>query len=135
MSKPRERWWSYVKRVIRGYPEDKKALAELRKASTTQNYNANGGGAGGPGRATESVAMRELPPKRQSEMNAVERALAKTKRRRNGDVRCKLIELVFFTENYTLQGAALKCYVSYETARLWHKEFIYTVAAEMGLMD
>ena len=134
MSKPRERWWNYVKNVIRGYPEDKRALDELRKGRTTQNYNANGGGTSGPGRATECVAMRELPPKRQSEMDAVERALSRTKRRRNGALRLKVIELVFFAKSHTLQGAALKCYVSYDTARQWHKEFIYTVAEEMGLV-
>lgn len=132
MSKPRELWWGYVKNVIRAYPDYMRELTELRRSRVTPNYNASGGG-GGPSRSTEAVATRELSPKKQQRLEAVERAIDRTKRRSNGALRLRIIEKVFFSGTHTLQGAAMSCHVSYDTAKLWHRDFINTVAEELGL--
>ena len=73
MSKPRELWWGYVKNVIRAYPALAREAAELHGSRITPNYNATGGGCG-PSRTTETNAMRQLPPKQQQRLEAVERA-------------------------------------------------------------
>ena len=132
MSKPREPWWGYVKNVIRDYPLAQQTLAELRRGRITPNYNGIGGG-GGPGRSTEQTATRELPPKRQQRMEAVERAIGRTRRRNSGALRLRIIELVYFAQSHTLHGAAMSCHVSYDTARIWHRDFVNAVADELGL--
>lgn len=132
MSKPRELWWGYVKNVIRAYPALAREAAELHGSRITPNYNATGGGCG-PSRTTETNAMRQLPPKQQQRLEAVERAISRTRRRSNGALRLRIVELVFFTGSHTLQGAAMACHVSYDTAKLWHRDFINAVAEELGL--
>ncbi|MBR5094461.1 MAG: hypothetical protein IK095_05150 [Oscillospiraceae bacterium] len=132
MSKPREPWWGYVKNVIRDYPAAKRDLEELRRGRITPNYNATGGGSG-PSRTTEAVATRELPPRRQQRMEAVERAIGRTMRRSSGALRLRIVELVFFKGSHTLRGAGMACHVSYATAKIWQQDFIYAVADELGL--
>lgn len=40
MSKPRDKWWSYVKWMIRLYPERVQELGEMQGARLTANYDA-----------------------------------------------------------------------------------------------
>lgn len=134
MSKPREPWWGYVKNVLRAYPDYKRELARLRKdISITPKYNANGGGSG-VSNPTETVSLRELPLKEQLRLEAVERALAETRRMPNGKWRCAIIERVYFRKSHTLEGAANYCHVSYGAAKEWHGDFIRLVAAHLGLL-
>ncbi len=132
MSKPREPWWGYAKNVIRAYPEYKQELRRLRTAKVTPKYNANGGDSG-IGKPTEETALRELPPKEMARLEAVERALQKTKQLRDGTLRVRLIELIYFRRSHTLTGAAEKCHVSHRTAVGWHGDFIRAVASELHL--
>lgn len=58
---------------------------------------------------------------------AVQAAIEATEALPNGADRLRLIDLVFWTRTHTLDGAALKLYVSKRTARRWHTEFIREV--------
>lgn len=49
--------------------------------------------------------------------------------------RLRLISLVFWEGGLTLAGAASACFISYDTAALWHRDFLYSVARHYGLMD
>lgn len=134
MSKPREPWWGYVKNVLRAYPDYKRELARLRSAVTvTPRYNANGGG-GGISTPTENLAMKELPRKEQVRLEAVERALAETRRLPNGKWRVAIMERVYFRKSHTLEGAANYCHVSYGAVKEWHGDFIRLVAEHLGLL-
>lgn len=134
MSKPREPWWGYVKNVFRAYPDYRRELARLRSSvAITTKYNATGGG-GGISTPTEDLAMRELPRKEQLRLEAVERAIAETKRMPNGKWRVCIIERVYFRKSHTLQGAADYCHVSYGAAKEWHGDFIRLVAEHLGLV-
>lgn len=134
MSKPREPWWGYVKNVLRAYPDYRRELARLRSSvAITPRYNANGGGSG-ISMPTEDLAMRELPRKEQLRLEAVERAIAETKRLPNGIWRVSIIERVYFRKSHTLQGAADYCHVSYGAAKEWHGDFIRLVADHLGLL-
>ena len=133
MSKPRELWWGYVKNVVRTYPELEQELKELRRTKVTPNYNATGG-SGGPSKTTENAALRELEPKKQKRYDAVEAALRKTRRFRDGSSRCRLIDLVYFRKSHTLQGAANSCHVSFGTAKIWNQNFLRLVASELDLL-
>lgn len=132
MSKPREPWWPYVKNVLRSYPALKRELNAIRQQSITVRYNAAGGGSG-PGRSTEQVALRELPPPRMREYEAVRKAIQKTGRLPDGKLRNDLIRLVYFRKRYNLSGAAWACHVSEPTAKRYHGEFLRLVAFNLGL--
>ena len=67
------------------------------------------------------------------EFEAVDKAIEKTKRKKNGGERLKLLDMVFFKQTHTLHGAAMACNISYTTAQRWHKAFIMAVAKNFGL--
>lgn len=134
MSKPRYKWWGFVKAIIRAYPSHRATLDALREQSTTPAYTAAGHGSNAR-RATEDTALAELPPIEMREYNAVEKAIQTTlKTCRDGAERMRLIELVFFKQSHTLQGAAMACNISYGTAKNWHNRFIETTARNFGLL-
>lgn len=68
----------------------------------------------------------------QRERDAVAQAIEDLSKRPD---KLRLLSLVFWGKNVTLDGAAQACFISYDTARAWHKEFLYSVARHYGLMD
>lgn len=134
MSKPRYRWWGYIKNVIRAYPVLKRENEALHEQSVTANMSGMPAG-GNVSRGTEDIAIRELPYTKQREYEAVRRALACTERLKTGKDRISLIDMVFWKRSHTLSGAAYKLGLSDRTAQRYHEEFIKTVATFYGLMD
>lgn len=134
MSRSRYIWWSYVKGMIRRYPELKRAYEDLHNQPVTQSYSGMPGG-GGVGRGLERAAIRELPRTKQREYEAVRRAVETTKRYRNGDERLKVIRLVLWDRSHTLEGAARSVPCGIATAKRWHGTFILQVAKNYGLLD
>ena len=132
MSKPREPWWGYVKNVIRKYPAYKKELRSLRSQKITPGYS-KAGSRGSTQRKTETIALRELPPRDQERYEAVDRALRKTRHLPDGDLRCRMIELTYFQKRLNMQGAAMVLHVSYGTAKIWHVQFVRLVAEYLEL--
>lgn len=134
MSKPRELWYDYVRRVIRTYPALKREYDNLQSMAVTPRYDANGGGSG-QGRTVEQLALRELSPEKQRYFTAVHSALEKTQRIARGrrEPRCRFLTLYHFRQTHTMEGAAAACYVSYATARRWNQEFMRLVARNLGL--
>jgi hypothetical protein len=108
MSKPRYRWWGYVKSVIRAYPSLVKELAALRQQTTTASY-ALVSGHSGTKRPVEQVAMKLLPPQNQRELEAVKASVQETSRLPDGEERVRLISLVFWRQSHTLQGLRWNC--------------------------
>jgi len=86
-------------------------------------------------RTTENISLLELPKTQQREFAAVCKAIATTERYKNGLDRLKLINLMYWDNTHTMQGAALQIPVSYDTAKEWNREFIRLVASHYGLMD
>ena len=134
MSKPRYQWWGYVKWVIKDYPSKCRELAEMRKQSTSAKLSGMPGSSE-PQRGPENLVLRGFTGQKANEHGAVERAIATTKQYDDGWERLNLINRVFWDKTHTLSGAALACFVSYETAVNWHREFIKLVASYMGLLD
>lgn len=133
MSKPREGWWSYAKWMLRKYPERCRELEELR--SQGRGDKSGGRPQGGKPRPTETLALRELPPNRQRELDAVRIAMDAQSLRSNGELRRELVRLVYWEQSHTLSGAAMRLHISYDTARQWNKEIIYSVGRAAGLMN
>lgn len=135
MSKPRFRWWGYMMAVLRAYPELCAKLQQLKEQHITVSYEPSGGGKGGISRPTERAALAELRGTEGREYNAVRQAIEYTSKLRNGAERNALIDMVFFKKSHSLEGAAMALFVSYSTAKKWHKEFILAVADFYGLLD
>lgn len=134
MSKPRYRWWGYIKNVIRAYPELKSKYDDLHKQSITANISGIPGG-GGASRTVENIAIRELPKKEQEEFEAVRKTVEVTERLRTGADRLKIISLVFWKQSHTLHGAAMKTHIGYDMAIGYHGDFIMVVAYFMGMIQ
>lgn len=135
MSKPRFRWWGYILAILRAYPELCAKLQQLKDQHITVSYEPSGGGKGGISRPTESAALAELRGTEGKEYNAVRQAIEYTSKLRNGAERNALIDMVFFKKSHSLEGAAIALFISYSTAKRWHKEFILAVADFYGLLD
>lgn len=132
MSKPRYKWWGYIKNVIRDYPRLKQEYEALHEQSVTPSMSGMPGG-GGASRAVENLAIRELPKAEQRDYEAVQKAIDGTQRLETGEDRLKLVRLVFW-KNQKLKDAAYKCHVSYDTACNYHWEFIMLVAYHKDLL-
>lgn len=134
MSKPRYKWWSYAKYMVRDYPVVKAEYDALHDQKVTQDYSQIRGSKTAR-RSTEDVAARCLPPAKQAEYDAVTEAIRKTKMLRTGAERLKLIDMVFWKQSHTLQGAGCALFVSEATAQRWHSDFIRLVGFSRGLAD
>lgn len=136
MSTPRYDWWSYVKGMIRRYPELCAKQTELRQ---TPLSIAMTGMPHQQGKTSDPVAdavMRELPSINRRELEAVQKAIEETRALRNGAERLEMVRLVFWdkTKKYTLAGASMKMHWSERRVSEWHGEFIRCVAKYFGLL-
>ena len=134
MSKPRYRWWGYIRNVIRAYPELKKEYEELHQQSVTANTSGMSGG-NGVSRGTENVALRELPRTKQKEYDAVFQAIEITRKMPNGIQRLQIIDLVYWKRTHTVEGAAMKCGYSVDRGKQLHGDFVRLVAKCYGFFD
>lgn len=138
-------WRKDTRAVIRRYPELKRRERDLKEMSVTANYgtpaevdkkfvNVLLPGSGDASRTTEDIALRSLPPDDQRALDAVSAAIQTTMRYRNGDLRVKIIDLVYWRRSHTLEGAALAVHVSTKTAQAWHSDFIELVDAYLRVL-
>lgn len=77
----------------------------------------------------------ELNGNERRETEAVRNAIAKTETMLNGTYRIALVELVFWKQTHTIQGAAMVLHLSERTAQRYHSDFIKEVARQFGLID
>lgn len=119
MSKPRYRWWGYVKNVIRAYPELK------------QQYEDTGQASGG---AHTPDAIRALSRQDQREYEAVSAAVWVTERYPNGKQRMDIIRMVYWKQSHTLDGAGEAAGYKEAQVRRINGAFIMLVAEYLGLL-
>ncbi len=131
MSKPRYRWWSYIKAVIRNYPTLCEKLSDIQSTSVTASLSGMPR-SGRLKRETEEAALRQLNPDEQKEYEAVKKAIEMTERLSKGQDRLYVIKLVLWKRTHTLDGAAMRVPCSERTARKYHGEFIKLVAENYG---
>lgn len=99
----RRAWWGYVKAFIRKH------------------------------KYLKGMDQKELTETEMREIDAVDAAIEATKKLNDGELRLKLVDIIFWKRTHTLEGAAMVLHISERTARRWHTEFIRTVAKEFGL--
>lgn len=135
MSKPKHRWWGYVRRMIRDYPKLKQSSEQIRTQSVTSNpsgmpRNSN------MRRVTESIALRQLPHEDQKVLDAVNKAVDMMRTIHGGEEKLKLIKLMYWSpNNQPAKSAAIHLYISEITAKRWHGEFVRLVAKCYGFED
>lgn len=134
MSKPRFGWWAYAKNMVREYPQLQREYNQLHSPRITREFGAVAGGHG-VSRSTETIALRKLPPSRQKEYDAVTKAIQTTQLLSSGPIRLKLIDMVYWKQSHTLDGAAYALNYSYIQAKRFHREFIYLVGVNRGLCE
>ena len=134
MSRPRYRWWGYVKNVIRAWPE----LERLAAAPPHVSVTAKPGpvtAAHGVGRPVERAAVHRMTAQDEREHRALRAAIRETAALPNGDARLAIIDLVYWKRVNTLRGAAKAVGYSYRWARELHREFICLVAEKLDLKE
>lgn len=134
MSKPRYDWWSYVKGMIRRYPELCARQEELRQTRLSPNLSGMPHGHGRNSDPVADAALRELPKINQREMEAVSKAIGETQKLDTGEERLRMVRLVFWDKTHTLDGVAMKMNRCKRTIVQWHIDFINTVAKNFGLI-
>lgn len=135
MSKPRYIWWSYVRGMIRQYPELKKEYEDLHRQNVTASFDGIPGG-GDASRTVENVSLRQLSETKQKELDAVEAAIRLTRAMKNGSERLKVVSLVHWEKRkLTLEGAAQVVHCSKETAWRHHRDFLRLVGKCYGFKD
>lgn len=132
MSKPKYMWWSFVKAMIRSYPELKENWHDIHEMSIATNYSAMPKGRG-TSRVVETIALRQMVPDDQKVYDAVSMAIELTRYLPDGKRRMDLINLAYWVKNpMPLKSAALRLYISERTAKRWHGAFVRCVARCYG---
>ena len=135
MSKPKYRWWTFAKNMVRDFPAVEEEWKDIHAQSITANMSGMPRG-GGAGRTVEAIAMRQLPPEDQKLYDAVTRARAHTMLLPNGADRMKLIRAIYWSgKTKTVQAAARCIPVSEVTAKRWHGDFVRLVGVHYGFKD
>lgn len=132
MSRPRYRWWSYVKAVIRYYPKHQADLEDLRRPSMVATHTGmpHTSNVSDP---TAQTATRQLPTQDQREYDAVRLAVERTRCMPNGHLRLKMIRLVYWDRTHTVDGAGFQVGFRSAQARRVNGAFIRQVAKNLGL--
>ena len=135
MSSPRYGWWSYAKYLTRAYPALKKEYDARHSQHISADPSQISCSTGRASRSTEIVALRQLPPAKQADYDAVTKAIEQTKRLKTGQERLQLIDKVYWKQSHTLDGAAYAIGYSYEQGKLYHRDFLRLVGFNRGLED
>ena len=134
MSHYKHWWYPNISRALKAYPSLIAKKDELRKQNIIAKYSPDPR-AGGTSRATENIALKDLPPAEAALVDAIESALDEISRRRDGEYIVRLIDLVSFRQTHTIQGAAAVLNMSEKTARRRHGDFIILTARKLGYMQ
>ena len=123
-------WRHAARSAAYDYPRLRQELAELQRMSITPSLSGMPGG-GEPGRSTEDAALRQLPHTQQRRLDAVEQAVTISSQLTSGPSRVKLVELVYFSRRYTVEGAAMQIPISVRQAWAWNNDFLILVWARL----
>lgn len=91
-------------------------------------------GAGDYQRRTETAALKELSPREQQELEAVERAIEDIGRQKDGAKILKVVELYHWVGMYNLDAVAEFAHTTTITAKRRNARFVYEVARNLGYL-
>lgn len=134
MGKPKDDWFNSAVWVVRNYPNRKKEYEELH----TQSVCSDASGmpkSSDVSRTIENIALREMPPMKQLEYDAVTRAIAVTKLLPDGDKRVEMIEKMYWKgRKLNIDDVTYSVGIAEATGKRWHGTFIRQVGEFMGYL-
>lgn len=130
MSKPRYRWWGYVRWIIRDYPEHAQELYGKKYDLRSIAVSGMPGGKGGTSDPTSDKALIRLSPQAQREFDAVDKAVRQT----SDPNIIKMIKLIYWDGTHTVVGAGFAVGYEEAQAKRIHGIFIRKVASNLGLL-
>lgn len=87
----------------------------------------------------KQIAARSLMGQISSESTAgrfinscVQSAYEQTRKRKDGQLRCKAVEMLMTKKRYSISGVAMQLHVAERVVVRYISEFVYDVAEEMG---
>ena len=132
MSKPRFSWGPSALTMVRNYPAWKAELEELQSQSVTAGSGGLPSG-GEVSRKTENIALRQLPPAKQREYDAVTQALEITGMMPDGSRRVELIRQMYWKgKKLRITDVIGRIGVAEATGWRWHSAFIELVGTCAG---
>lgn len=132
MSKPSRDWQFNAEWTVRNYPARKREYEELTSPKVTASISGMPGG-GSVSRTVENLALREMAPMKQKEYEAVTKAIEVTKRLPNGDLKVKLISLMYWQgKKVPIKYVIPRIHICPQTGRRWHMDFLDLVGGYMG---
>lgn len=123
-------WRHAARSAAYDYPRLRQALRDLQTMSVTPSLSGMPHG-GEAERSTEDAALRQLPHTQQRRLDAVEEAVTISSQLTSGPSRVKLVELVYFTRRFTVEGAAMQIPISVRQAWAWNNDFLLLVWARL----
>ena len=135
VSKYRDDWWRNAVWAVRNYPARIAEYDVLHRQTTTQAIGVSAGNVG-VNRKTENIALRQLAPMKQKELDAVGKAIQITKNLPDGSNRLALIERMYWSgRKLNLSQVICSVGISEATGKRWHNRFIRTVGECMGYIS
>lgn len=135
MSNTGNDWWSNVTRMVRNYPARKAEYEALHQQSLVAETSGMPRG-GGASRTTENIALRQMPPMKQQEYDAVNRAVEITRLLPNGELRLELIRRMYWQgKKLRIEDVVSGIGIAQATGWRWHAAFIRVVAQCIGYTD
>ncbi|MBR2048291.1 MAG: hypothetical protein IJ960_06800 [Oscillospiraceae bacterium] len=135
MSNTKNDWWSSAIRMVRNYPARKSEYEALHSQSLVADMTGMPKG-GSASRTTENIALRQMPPMKQQEYEAVSRAVEITRLLPNGDLRLELIRRMYWQgRKLRINDAIVDIGIAEATGRRWHASFIRLVGQCVGYTE
>jgi len=122
-------WRQEARSAIRHYPSLLQKEKEIHAGKVTPNYTGMPSSTSAS-RTTELIALKQLPPYEQKQLEAVRGALEAIELQYPATVqiRTDLIKMLYWRKSHTLEGAAFKLHIAEPTARQYDRQFIERVS-------
>lgn len=135
MSTHKDDWWISAVRMVRNFPARKKEYDELHRV-TLSSPSSGLPGSTDVSRTTENIALRQMPPQKQREYDAVNRAIEITRLLPDGDKRLELIRRMYWGGKKMYIGQVIyNIGISEATGKRWHARFIRIVGECVGYTE
>lgn len=135
MSKAKDDWWVNVVRMIANYPNRKREYEELHTQSISAVVFGMPSG-NSVSRTTENIAIREMPPMKQREYDAVTRAIEITRLLPDGDSRLDLIKKMYWSgRKLGINEVIYRIGIGEATGKRWHARFVRIVGECVGYIN
>lgn len=132
MSKPRDDWFRNAVWTIRNYPARRDEYNELHRQEMIFRMTGVPGGSD-ISRTAENIVLRRMAPMKQTEYEAVTKAISVTQMLPDGELRVELIRRMYWgKKKVDMKYIYPSLHIAEATAIRWHGSFVRLVGEFMG---